>query len=203
MEDIFEMRQLAEGCPVRVIDIPELILKEIDEWVERSREIKNHPLASLKAHENVGYLYNHGIKYNTYQCSIPPSCIENSFWLPWVIKLTAKQFGDRTHHRDVALSRLVGHFDGFDIWTNFCYKGDKNPSHRHSGNVSGVIYYKNHGHPTIFDHHDVEYDGKDGTMVLFPSDTFHHVDEQTADEERITIAFNITVKEPSPSVDYY
>lgn len=193
MKDIFEMRELAEGCPVRVIDIPDLIMKEIDEWVEHSYKTKNHPLSSLKAHENNGYLCGHGIKYNTYQCSIPPSYIENSFWLPWVIRLTAKEFGDRTANHDqyIALSRTVGHYNGYEIWTNFSYKGNKNPSHIHSGNVSGVIYYKNHGHPTIFDDYNVEYEGKNSTMILFPSNTFHRVNEQTEDEERITLAFNI------------
>ncbi len=55
-----------------------------------------------------------------------------------------------------------------------------------------MIYCKNHGHPTIFDEHGVAYEGKDGTMVMFPSSTIHHVEPQTANKERITLAFNIS-----------
>ena len=60
-----------------------------------------------------------------------------------------------------------------------------------AGFISGVIYYKNHGHPTIFDDLGGSYDGIDGTMLLFPSSTIHGVEEQIVDEERITFAFNI------------
>ena len=84
-----------------------------------------------------------------------------------------------------------GHFDGYDIWTNFAYKGDDNPTHNHAGLLSGVIYYKNHGHPTHFDEYGGSYEGKDGTMVMFPASVLHHVEEQTVDKERITLAFNI------------
>ena len=35
------------------------------------------------------------------------------------------------------------------------------------------------------------YEGKDGTMVIFPSSTFHHVDSQISNKERITMAFNV------------
>ena len=54
-----------------------------------------------------------------------------------------------------------------------------------------MIYYKNHNHPTIFYQYNVSYEGKDGTMVMFPSSTWHHVEPQTANKERITLAFNI------------
>ena len=46
-------------------------------------------------------------------------------------------------------------------------------------------------HPTIFDEHGVAYEGLDGTMVMFPASTLHHVEEQTVNKERITLAFNI------------
>ncbi len=80
---------------------------------------------------------------------------------------------------------------GYDIWTNFAYKGDDNPTHNHAGFLSGVIYYKNHKHPTIFDQYNIGYPGDDGTMVMFPSQVHHHVEPQTANKERITLAFNI------------
>ena len=81
--------------------------------------------------------------------------------------------------------------DRYDIWTNFAYKGDDNLTHNHGGFLSGVIYYKNHGHPTIFDDYDCAYEGNDGTMVMFPSKVRHHVNEQTVNKERITLAFNL------------
>ena len=43
------------------------------------------------------------------------------------------------------------------------------------GDLSAVIYYKNHDHPTFFNDYDVSYKGVNGTMILFPSDTLHHV----------------------------
>ena len=55
-----------------------------------------------------------------------------------------------------------------------------------------MIYYKNHRHPTIFDDYNVEYEGLDGTMVMFPSKVNHHVEPQISNKERITVAFNIS-----------
>jgi|TARA_B100000282_G_scaffold171560_1_gene124294 hypothetical protein len=192
MSDILKMKKLQDGCPVMVAKIPEQILAEIDLWVEESRGIKDHPLAELKAHENVGYLSSKdGKKHNSYQTSISPHLIDQSFWLAWVLRLTAKYWGMGFYNRYFSLRRWDGHFDGYDIWTNFSYKGDDNPSHNHAGMLSGVIYYKNHGHPTIFDEYNVAYEGLDGTMIMFPSTTWHHVEKQVVDTERITLAFNI------------
>tara|TARA_Y100001963_G_scaffold28778_1_gene39142 strand:+ start:269 stop:868 length:600 start_codon:yes stop_codon:yes gene_type:complete len=192
-DSIFEMTVLNSQCPILSIKIPELILKEIDEWVDDSRDIKNHPLSYLKAHENYGFMDNpQGKKYNSFQSSISYSLIQKSYWFAWVIRLCEKYFGkEGKTHRYYRMRQCYGHFHGYDIWTNFSYKGDKNPTHNHQGYVSGIIYYKNHGHPTVFDDFGGSYDGIDGTMLLFPSDTAHHVDEQIVDEERITIAFNL------------
>ena len=193
MNDLLEMRKLREGsnCPVMVADIPKPIMKEIDGWVKESRKFKNHSLAALKAHENVGYLSMDGKKHNSYQTSISPRLIEESFWLAWVCRLSAKYWGMGKSHRQFSLRKWDGHFDSYDIWTNFAYKGDDNPTHNHAGFLSGVIYYKNHKHPTIFDQYNVAYEGVDGTMVMFPSSVFHHVEPQTVNKERITLAFNI------------
>ena len=189
---ILEMKKLRENCPVMVANIPPQIMKEIDGWVKESKKFKNSPLAELKAHENIGYKYlTSGKKHNSYQCSISPNLVESSFWLAWVIRLVQKYWGPGINHRKFYLRMWKGHFDGYDIWTNFAYKGDDNPVHHHSGFISGVIYYKNHGHPTVFGDYSCGYAGLDGTMVLFPSDTLHHVKEQTVNKERITIAFNI------------
>tara|TARA_Y100001938_G_scaffold3749_1_gene4639 strand:+ start:409 stop:1023 length:615 start_codon:yes stop_codon:yes gene_type:complete len=193
MEDPLHMHKLAPGttCPVMVAKIPKQIQREIDGWINESKKFKNSPLAELKAHENVGYHSMDGEKHNSYQCSISPHLVEQSFWMAWVLRLTTKYWGGGKRHRQFKIRSWSGHFDGYDIWTNFAYKGDDNPSHNHAGFLSGVIYYKNHGHPTIFDQHNVAYEGLDGTMVMFPSSTLHHVEPQTVNKERITLAFNI------------
>jgi hypothetical protein len=184
----FEIKKLQEDCPVMIAKIPDLIMKEIDVWVDESKKIKDHPLAELKAVENAGYVAAAaGIKHNSYQTSVPYNLIQQSFWLPWIIRLANKIF----ESKNFQLLSSVGHYDFYDLWTNFSYKGDDNPTHIHRGDLSGVIYYKNHDHPTYFDDYDIKYDGYDGTMVLFPSHVRHHVKEQLRDEERITIAFNM------------
>ena len=176
MDDLLEMKKLSPGspCPVMAVKIPKLIQKEIDGWVKESKKFKNSPLAELKAHENVGYLAMDGKPHNSYQCSISPHLIESSFWLAWTLRIAAKYWGGGKSHRDFKLRKWDGHFDGYDIWTNFAYK--------------------NHGHPTHFDEYECGYKGLDGTMVMFPSQVLHHVEPQTVSKERITLAFNITEK---------
>ena len=193
MNDPLEMKKLVPGgtCPVMVTRIPPQIQKELDVWVNESKKFKNSPLASLKAHENAGYMGRDGKKHNSYQCSISPSLIDSSFWLAWVLRLTAKYWGAGKSNRKFKLRKWDGHFDGYDIWTNFAYKGDDNPIHNHAGFLSGVMYYKNHTHPTIFDEYNCAYEGLNGTMGMWPSQVHHHVEEQTANKERITLAFNI------------
>ena len=193
MNDPLEMKKLAPGtmCPVMVAKIPKQILKEIDGWINESKRFKNSPLAVLKAHENTGYLAMDGMQHNSYQCSISPHLVDSSLWLAWVLRLSSKYWGMGKDHRHFRLRKWDGHFDGYDIWTNFSYKGDDNPQHNHAGMLSGVIYYRNHGHPTIFDDHNVGYEGLDGTMVMFPANTWHHVEPQTVNKERITLAFNV------------
>ncbi len=185
------------SCPVRVTKIPSEIMEELDIWIDESRRYKDSPLAELRAHENVGYLGVDDKKHNSYQCSISPHLIDNSFWLAWVLRLTAKYWGMGKNHRHFRVRKWSGHFDGYDVWTNFAYKGDDNPQHNHAGLLSGVIYYKNHGHPTIFDQYGCAYKGEDGTMVMFPSQVLHHVEKQVADTERITLAFNVTYTDPT------
>ena len=206
MEDLLHMNKLSPGttCPVMVTKIPKQIMKEIAGWVNESKRFKDSPLAALKAHENVGYLSKDGKKHNSYQCSISPHLVEQSFWLAWVLRLTTKYWGGGKNNRHFSIRKWDGHFDGYDIWTNFAYKGDDNPTHKHAGLLSGVIYYKNYGHPTIFDEYKCGYEGEDGTMVMFPSSVLHHVEEQTVNKERITLAFNImgVSDGPSPNEGY-
>ncbi len=204
MSELLFMRKLVPGraCPVMVAKIPPQIMKEIDVWIKESKKFKNSPLAALKSHENAGYMeHGSGHRHNTYQCSISPHLVEQSFWLAWVLRLTAKYWGMGKDHRQFKLRKWEGHFDGYDIWTNFAYKGDDNPTHHHAGLLSGVIYYKNHKHPTVFDEYGVGYEGNDGTMVMFPASVHHHVDQQRVNKERITLAFNISDRGVAPTQD--
>lgn len=177
------------GPEIFVVTLPPAIVGEVWLMAEACRKIKEHPLAALKQHENAGFS-NEGERGNNYQCAVPVQLIDNSYWLALILRLVAAQFGG--YHRDYMVRRYTGHFDAYDVWTNFAYKGDYNPPHIHSAAISGVIYVKNHEHPTIFTESGVEYTGKEGTMVFFPSDTEHMVEEQTSDKERITIAFNVS-----------
>lgn len=196
MNEITDVRYLKSIMEeIFIFDIPSSIMEEIDTWVDYSRKIKDHPLADLRAHENVGYLSKDGIKHNSYQCGISTHLIEDSFWLAWVLRLTTQHWAKGRNVREFKLKDWNGYYDKYDIWTNFTYKGDDNPPHNHPGFLSGVIYYKNHGHPTIFNDYNCEYEGKNGTMIMFPSDTIHSVLPFNEDEERITIAFNIAEAE--------
>ena len=183
------MKKLQDNCPVMVTTIPKPIMKEIGVWVKECKKIKNHPLAELKAHENVAYV-DAKRKNNSYQVSVPDRLIADSFWLAWTLRLCSKYYGG-PNHRAYSLGYWDGHFDGLDLWCNFSYKGDQNPSHKHTGHLSGVIYYQNHDHPTFFDDFNCGYAGTNATMILFPSSVFHHVKEQISSKERITFAFNI------------
>ncbi len=181
--------ELSYKYPFLLCTLPRQIHQEIEVWVKQCKKIKNHPLAELRAHENVGYLSINGEKHNSYQCSIPSHLVENSFWLAYTLRVCSSYWGGS--HRNYKLRKWDGHFDGLDIWTNFAYRGNDNPIHNHAGDISGVIYVKNHNHPTIFPEHNTQYEGKNGTMILFPSNTFHCVEMQKSTQERITIAFNI------------
>ena len=187
------MKKLRDN--ILIFDIPESIQEEIDYWVTCSIRVKNHPLADIRAHENVGYLSSDGRKHNSYQCGVPARLIEDSFWLAWVLRLTQEHWGKGRNLREFKLKSWTGYYDKYDLWTNFTYKGDDNPPHNHSGFLSGVIYYKNHNHPTTFNDLGCEYEGKNGTMLMFPSDTIHSVLPFTEDKERITLAFNIVETE--------
>jgi len=176
---------------IHIFDLPKPIQDELKVWEKACKKIKNHPLAELKSHENFGYDPNSPVKYNSYQCGIPSHLVEDSFWLAFTLRKCAETFGG--NHRNYFLRKWQGHFDGYDIWANFAYKGNENPVHSHAGNLSGVIYHKNHNHPTYFPDDNFKYDGKNGTMVIFPSDVNHYVEKQVSSQERITFAFNLFV----------
>ena len=197
MNEFLKMRKLRDGCPVMIAEIPKQIKKEIAEWVKESRKFKDSPLSNLKKYDTG----NRGTNIS-YQCPPPCNLVENSFWLAWVLKLSAEYWGMGRSDREFRLRKWDGHSDGYDIWVNFSNKGDYFPSHTHSGFLSGVMYYRNHGVPTIFDDYNCSYEGKDGTMVMFPVTTVHRVGDQILDKERITLSFNIAEREVSPYDDF-
>ena len=194
--DVLKLERVNDRSPIMKATMPKEILTEVREWVKECRKVKDHPLAELKAHENVGYLSMDGQKHNSYQCSIPPRMVEESYWLGWVLRLIAKYYGAGKTHRDFKLRKWDGHFDGYDIWTNFAYKGDDNPEHNHAGLLSGVMYIQNDGQPTIFPKYNTTTDAKVGNMYIWPSqEAFHYVEEKKTRKERVTVAFNIVEKE--------
>ncbi len=196
MQEILQPKFIIPNTPIHVFDIPSYIMKEIDGMVKESTKWKYHPLGELRASENAAYRHpEDGYEYNTFQCTISPRLIEESLMMAWIIRAANIHFVPEKHHRSIRFRKLTGHFDGYEIWTNFSNKGDSNPRHDHGGWLSGVIYHTNHGHPTYFNDLDVEYEGKDGTMIMFPSNTVHSCKEQTEDKERITLAFNLIIDE--------
>ena len=196
MQEILQPKFIIPNTPIHVFDIPSYIMKEIDGMVKESTKWKYHPLGELRASENAAYRHpEDGYEYNSFQCTISPRLVEESLMMAWIIRAANIHFVPEKHHRSIRFRKMIGHFDGYEIWTNFSNKGDSNPRHDHGGWLSGVIYHTNHGHPTYFNDLDVEYEGKDGTMIMFPSNTVHSCKEQTADKERITLAFNLIIDE--------
>ena len=191
------MKKLQENCPVIIVKIPDLIVKEIDVWVEECEKIKVHPYAELKD------LREKTLENDFYsRIKVPESLIKESFWLPWILKLCSEYVGNNTTDNDFKIeSESQGWGRYWGVWTNFSQRGNCCSDHVHKGDLSGVIYYKNHNHPTFFNDYDIGYEGIDGTMVLFPSKTMHHVEEQISDEERITIAFNIIQNPRSKNIE--
>ena len=179
-----QIQQLKKDTPIFATKLPKEIIKEIDKWILDCKRIKKHKLSYLKEHDNFG------TNSNDYQISIPKKYIDDGFFLSYLLRFCSKAFGG--FHRDYFIREWKGHFDGYDIWANFAYEGNFNPRHNHAGSLSGVIYYKNKDlTPTIFTDENLAYTGDEGTMVVFPSGTWHKVDSQKSKKERITIAFNL------------
>ena len=162
--------------------LPKEIIAELEVWKTECDKIKNSPLSYLKQHENIG------TETNYYQTSVPTNLIESSYWLPFTLRHCAKLFGDT--HRDYFIRKWQGHFDGYDVWINYSYKENYNPTHHHAGVISGVIYLNNEDY-TLFPNLNLKFMGEKGDMILFPSEVLHGVEKQKKDYERITFAFNI------------
>lgn len=180
---MFDYREISHDPKVVVVKLPDEIVAEISTWVEECRAIKNHPLAKLREHDNIG------TGHNSYQVSVPSQLVEDSYTLAFINRFCAECFGGE--HRDWKLRKWDGHFDSYDMWANFAYEGDDNPLHRHSGSLSGVIYVQNDGLATLFPDLGTGYDGELGTLILFPSSVVHGVNTKKTSTERVTLAFNV------------
>lgn len=168
--------------------LPQELIVELDIFVDECRKIKDNTLSFLKKHHNRGN--------NTYQVSVPPRLLEDSFLFPYLnylgeyylskeLKLEFQEL-----FRKVCLRRHYGHFDNYDFWINFCNKESINEKHSHGGTLSGVIYYSNNSEErTCFEEFEVI--GQKGDILIFPSHLIHWVNQQNVEEERITFSFNL------------
>jgi hypothetical protein len=175
--------------PILKGKIPNLLFDELVKFVDVCNEIKNHPLAYLKNHKNIGK--------NSYQVSVPTTIIENSFLMAYLNHLSeyyaSKQLNTDISnlYRKFPLRRNYGHFDGYDLWINYSEYGSENPEHNHSGSLSGVIYFENESNlPTIFSN-NIEFIGQKGDIIIFPAETMHSVPLQKTNNTRITFAYNM------------
>jgi hypothetical protein len=195
LEEIFDDVTLIGQTPNLIIStqLPEKIYQEVLSWVEPCRAIKDDDYAELLNHYNVGTCHN------SYQTAIPRKFIDNTFFFGYLLNfgrvyLNASNLNNSSNPRPVQLRNYTGHYDGYDIWMNFSYKGDDNPLHNHAGSLSGIIYIKNpDNEPTNFPTIDYVHEPKEGEIILFPSYLQHSVDVKETDSERITSSFNLDV----------
>jgi hypothetical protein len=185
MNELFKDSYYHHNGPALVSRLPYDIMHELTIMVERCRAIKDHNLGFLRMHRNVGK--------NSYQVALPSFLFQQSFFYPYLIAMGEFYTKSIPTNRQVEIKRYLGHYDEYDTWVNFTYKGDINPMHSHSGSLSGVVYFKNDGQPTLFEHHK-PFVGEPGMMLMFPSDYVHGVEEKNTDEERITISFNLDIR---------
>ena len=160
--------------------MPKEVFDECVQLSEFYRKSKDSNLSELKYLNNVGR--------NKYQVFLSISSLEDSFLLPYLHLLGVTCTNNdkmrlRKCHTDYGC--LV-----YDIWYNYCYKGDINTPHNHTSEISGVIFIKNDGQPTIFQD-GYELVGEPGHIVIFPASYGHEVKEKMTEEERITLAFNL------------
>ena len=195
LEQIFSDITLIGQTPNLIIStkLPDKIYQEVLSFIEPCREIKDDDYCELLNHLNIG------TNHNSYQTAIPRNLIDNSFFLGYILNL-GKKYLQIANHAESQLARPVhlrnypGHYDGYDIWMNFTYKGDDNPEHNHAGHFCAIIYVKNEDNlPTQFPSIDYEHNGKEGEIILFPSHLVHSVERKGTDSERITISFNMDV----------
>lgn len=173
---------------VLVGKLNEFLINDVQKIVDECKKIKNNEMAFLKAHINDSDF--------SYQISLPHKSFEESYLFPFINFLgeyylvKARDINYKEVYRKVFIKKYNGHFDGYDIWINFCNLGDKNSWHAHGGTLTGIIYIDNDiGVATQFE--EFEIIGKRGDVVIFPSSLLHNVEPQIDNYERTTISFNL------------
>ena len=176
--------------------IPDRIFDEMKGWVEPCRAIKDDEYAALLYHNNAG------TNHNSYQIGIPRRLMDNSLSFGYIIRfgelfltianLAPKDKLQSGYRRMIHMRNHQGHFDGYDAWLNFTYKGDDNPVHSHAGHLSGIIYIKDEDkQPTHFPDINYTHHPEEGEILLFSSHVRHYVDVKQTESERITSSFNL------------
>ena len=195
IDEIFDDVTLIGQTPNLIIKVkmPDPIFDEVKGWIEPCRRVKDNEYAELLNHHNVG------TGHNSYQTAVPRRLIDNSFFFGYLLNLGqlylhAVNSPIKDNPRAVHLRNYPGHYDGYDIWVNFTYKGDDNPEHNHAGSLSGIIYIKDEDcQPTNFPTIDYVHKPKEGEILLFQSHLMHSVDVKETESERITGSFNLDV----------
>ena len=198
LKEIFDDVTLIGQTPnlIMKVQLPDKIFDEVKSWIEPCRAIKDDEYAELLNNRNVG------TGNNSYQTSIPKKYIDNSFFLGYVIHF-GELYLKTTNQLPAGNSRIVnlhncpGHYDGYDIWVNFAYKGCRgngNALHNYAGALSGIICIKDeHKQPTHFPEINYTHQPEEGEILIFPSHLMHFVDAKETESERITSNFNLNV----------
>ena len=195
IDEIFDDVTLIGQTPNLIVRVkmPDRIFDEVKGWIEPCREIKDDEYAELLNHHNVG------TGHNSYQTAIPRRLIDNSFFFGYLLHLgqlymKVSNTPGSEERRKVHLRSYPGHFDGYDIWMNFTYKGDDNPEHNHAGSLSGIIYIKDEDcQKTNFPAINYVHEPEEGEILIFQSHLIHSVDVKETESERITSSFNLDV----------
>ena len=197
LEEIFDNITLIGQTPnmIMKVQLPDKIFDEVKSWIEPCRKIKDDEYAELLNHRNVG------TGHNSYQTGIPRKYIDNSFFLGYILHFaeiylestnSPLKRQDGLYNRTVVMRDNIGHYDGYDIWMNFTYKGDDNPIHNHAGDFSSIIYVKDEDNqPTIFPSINYVHVPKEGEMLLFPAYLQHEVNVKQTESERISVSYNL------------
>lgn len=195
IDEIFDNVTLIGQSPNLIVRVkmPDRIFDEVKGWIEPCREIKDDEYAELLNH------YNVGTGHNSYQTAIPRRLIDNSFFFGYLLHLgqlyqKVSNIPGGEERRKVHLRNYPGHFDGYDIWMNFTYKGDDNPEHNHAGTLSGIIYIKDEDcQKTNFPAINYVHEPEEGEILIFQSHLVHSVDVKETESERITSSFNLDI----------
>lgn len=169
--------------------LPPEIFAEIEKFVAIANSVQKNRLYFLRDHKNVGK--------NSFQMSVPATELERSFSLPYLIYL-GQLFVEKVEglkpeeiDRKIVLRTHLGHIDTTDFWINFTREGDYSPLHKHSGTISGVIYFRNDDKIPVEFENGLKIVGKPGEILVFPSQSRHGVPKNTGKSERISLAFNL------------